>query len=96
MFAFYNPVTREVLFQQIGRDGTFISGVQDVRRQPLRYGETERMDTIHYASDGTTKETRHDSVFSEDGSHVSLVFEKDAAGEWVQVNEWLWRLAETD
>ena len=92
MFMFYNPVTQQVLYQQVGRNGTLISAQQPVREQALDFGEVERLDATEYSSDGYVKTTRHENVFYDDGSHTSKVYEQDATGEWKQVNEWRWQL----
>lgn len=96
LFAFYNPVTRQVLFQQIGRDGTLITGEDPVRTEPLRYGETERFETIEYSTNGQIKLTRHDNVFQDDGTHTSMVYERDESGAWALIAQWKWVLLTAD
>lgn len=96
MYAFYNPVTQRVSFQQIGRDGTLVTADDAVRAEPLEYGETERLETTEYSATGETKLTRHDNVFREDGTHTSSVYERDESGVWALTAQWKWTLVETD
>ncbi len=96
MYAFYNPVTQRVSFQQIGRDGTFVTADDAVRTEPLEYGETERLETTEYSATGEIKLTRHDNVFREDGTHTSSVYERDESGVWALTAQWKWTLVETD
>lgn len=92
MFAFYNPVTKQVLFQQIGRNGAFISTESPARSEPLEFGETERLDATEYHPDGQIIHSRHENVFHEDGTHTSHVFQRNEAGKWVLKNQWTWKL----
>ncbi|HKJ17108.1 MAG TPA: hypothetical protein VJ984_07160 [Xanthomonadales bacterium] len=92
MYTTFNPATRTVIFQQVGWGGAYIQGEHPVREEPLAFGEVERLDTGMYAPDGTSKQTRHENVFYDDGSHQANVFEQDENGDWKQTNTWTWKL----
>ena len=92
LYSFYNPVTERVLYLQISRRGDMIRGEDPVRRSPVAFGETERLDTMSYSSSGKVKYTRHENVFSENGTHISNVFERTENGQWEQVDAWTWTL----
>lgn len=92
MFAFYNPVTERVTFNQIGRNGSFTSAEDPVRRERLEFGEVERFDAVEYLPNGQVKLTRHENVFHGDGTHTSTVLERDESGRWQPVAKWTWTL----
>lgn len=92
MYTTFNPGTRTVVFQQVGWGGAYIHGENPVREKPLPYGEIERLDTAMSAPDGSTKMTRHDNTFNEDGSHHANVYEQDENGDWQQTSTWHWTL----
>jgi len=91
MFMFYNPVTEEVVFKQVGRGGAFIEGGQPVLKSPTPYGEAEIMETADYFPNGSKKETRHANTFVDAETQNSDVFEKDEKGEWVLKQQWVWK-----
>ena len=92
LYAFYNPVTRDVLYLQIGRNGAYIEGRSPVREQPLEFGETESLVTTMFQPDGSRITTRHDNVFHEDGTHSADVYQLED-GKWRLVRTWHWTLA---
>ncbi|NNE04943.1 MAG: hypothetical protein HKO64_11275 [Xanthomonadales bacterium] len=96
MYASYNPASATVLFQQIGISGAYIHGEHPVRRQALAFGEVERLDTMMAAPDGSSKMTRHENTFHENGTHQANVYEQGEDGEWVLANQWDWRLVSED
>jgi len=91
MFMFYNPVTEEIIFKQVGRGGAFIEGGQKVLKAPSPYGEAEIMETIDYWPNGSIKETRHENIFVDAETQQSNVFEKDENGEWKLKQQWVWK-----
>lgn len=91
MFAFYNPATKSVIFQQVG-NGAFIAGEQAVRQSPLQFEELEVMETMdHYAND-TIIRSKHENIFHNNGCHDSRVFEADGNGNWQHRADWVWCL----
>lgn len=96
MFSTYNPVSKTVTYQQIGRNGAYILGEHPVRERPLAFGDIERLDTTMYRADGTEKITRHENVFSADSTHSANVFEQAGNGDWELKNTWSWRLVDED
>lgn len=92
LYAFYNPVAREVLYLQIGRGGAYIEGRSPVREAPLEVGETESLVTTMYRPDGSRVTARHDNVFYGDGTHFAEVFVLEN-GEWQPARRWHWTLA---
>ena len=95
LFAFYNPVTKEVTYIQTGAGGAFITGKVAAREQPLSAGEKDVLDTTDYWPNGTVRESRHENTF-DGGTHTSIVFERSEAGGWQQKAVWEWTLRESD
>ena len=95
LFAFYNPVTKKVTYLQTGANGALISGETAARSAPLSPGETDMLDTTDYWPNGTVTETRHVNTFNGDGTHDSLVYERDENGEWKERAAWVWTLTST-
>jgi len=96
LYATYNPAKRTVVYQQIGLSGAYIQGEDALRTEAIGFGETERLDTAMYAPDGTTSHTRHENVFSANGSHDAKVYEQDENGDWNLKNTWNWNLVSED
>ena len=92
LYSTYNPVTRTVIYQQIGSNGAYIHGEHPARTEPVAFGEVERLDSTLYGADGTAKFTRHENVFQADGTHHANVYEKNKNGEWELANQWDWTL----
>jgi hypothetical protein len=92
LFAFYNPVTEQVTYLQTGTNGALITGETPARTRPLLPGEKDILDTTDYWPDGTVNESRHVNTFNDDGTHTSLVFERDEDGAWQERATWVWTL----
>ena len=86
LIAMYNPVTQKVVTQQIGWDGTFLYGENDVQT-----GDSETVDMIEYNVNGTMKIVRHTSRYIGTDVHESDVYERDEDGEWILRAQWTWR-----
>ena len=96
LYSTYNPVTRTVVYQQIGSNGAYIQGEDEVRTAPIAFGDIERLDSTLFGADGSTKVTRHENVFQADGTHHANVYDRNEAGEWELANQWDWTLVSED
>ena len=90
MFHFYNPATKEVIFQQVGRGGAFIAGTERLRTKPTPYGAPDTLDTDMFLPSGDHKKTRHETIFVDADTQRSDAFEQDDNGEWKLTRQWVW------
>lgn len=93
LFAFLNPVTKEVTYIQTGTNGAYITGTVAARQRPLPDGEPDILDTMDYWPNGAVRESRHENVFA-GGMHTSVVFERDESGAWQEKATWVWTLTD--
>ncbi len=85
LLVLYNPVTRKVVTQQIGWDGTLLFGEVDVQPGPVQL-----IEMMHYPATGKVSISRHENRFAGTDTHLSLVLEPDDQGEWKQTQSWEW------
>ncbi len=88
LYFFYNPVTEEVTQVQSGVRGLFFEGRVDVAEDGRHY-----QGGLIYFPNGTIKSVRDEVVVVDSNTYISHVFERDEDGDWVQVREWTWKLA---
>lgn len=85
LFAMFNPVSKKVVVQQIGWDGSLSRG--EVALQP---GNRQIVDMIEYGAGGSMKMVRHDTVATPRQVRESKVYERNSEGRWELQREWRW------
>lgn len=86
LYAFHNPVTGDVLVNQIGANGALASG-----RAELAADGKHVIEQILYGPDGSMLALRHEETFAADGgSYRSDVFERGSDGGWQKRRDWIW------
>ena len=96
MYAFYNPVTGRVISQQIGRNGVFSVGDEQVLSKASPYGVATNLDAIEYTPNGEMKITRHSNTFVDECTQLSDVYERGETGEWELERQWRWTCVKQD
>jgi hypothetical protein len=90
MYAFYNPVTNEVLQVHVARNGNLVVSKDEARLEPSHFGEAEISDATDFAADGTISVTRHSNVFEDALTQRSDVLSKRDDGSLELVRQWTW------
>jgi len=90
MYAFYNPITEEVLQVQVAKNGILSLTDEQARLEPTRYGEPEVADSLDFLINGEVEVLRHSNVFVDKSTQLSNVYERDENGDWQLSREWRW------
>ncbi len=86
LYAFYNPVIRKAEAYQIGWNGSIATGSM------YRNADGNlQIEQTFFGVDGSEKDMKHEEKMDKSGDwFMSDVFEKNAAGNWVEARDWIW------
>lgn len=87
---FLNPVTQEVISQQTGWSGAYMSGHEHLRTAPLAFGEEATVDQIVFNTDGQVSILRHVAIHTGEWTHTTQTYVRGEDGGWTPQNfrEW--------
>ena len=92
IYTYVDPETRSVEVLQIGAGGGLAKGTMTMNAQGQRI-----IDQTFVAPGGSSRQVRHIETFHASGDRFdSSVLERDGAGEWQIVREWVWTRVEGD
>jgi len=96
IYVFYDPVSKQVLTQQIGWDGSYLSGSSQLRAQTLAPGQTETIDMTVRPMQGDPSENRHEVTPLDAESLLTRVYVRSPGEEWRLESTSTWRLRQAD
>ena len=91
MYAFYNPVTEEVMQVVVAFNGMLSIGHEKARDSKTNFGVPEVSDVLEFSELGVVTPVRHANRFDESGNQESKVLHRDDTGKWKEIQIWNWK-----